>query len=722
MASGNPYLDDAPTAPAGGSNPYLDDTPAPAAAPANEWGFREYATEGLRAIGTGATKAATSTLGLPADLLRIGQAGLDYSQSIGQGRPYGEVAIENRAQAPGVANAMRAAGSENLQSLVPISPPETRAGKLVAEGINFAGQSAALPFGAARRVAAGIGAAAGLASEGAGQITAGTAAEPYARLGGALAGGIGAGAAQAGRVGSAARSAKTEFEAAIPANERAAVLAKADEIMADAGDYGTQVSYLNALDRAAEGRLNLSVMQADAEGMGRLRPFNAAFPEKNRAAMGQLADKIAPVPANPDTVGPAVGRAAEGVVQDANSARTAAVAEDALAARADTVAPSEIEALVKSLDARIAADKTGLSHGPLQQLRNSLVAREAREAIPAVPGERIPIQDPKTGRTLRFEQREGTPEVPASPREYVTDVENVDRVRKYFRDRTELPAFAPNAIDKETGAVVGRSTGALDTALTEGSEAYARRNAEYARISRETVEPLMQGPIGKLADRDITTQKARDVLFPSAPDAHSAPQVQAAVEALTERAPLAARQLVRAHLERNYAELARANMTGPNENGAAKFVAAMTGNDIQSDRLYAAVRGLPDGDIIADGMRKLFTVFEAQGKRQAQGSNTANKLQRREQAERGGGVAGRVIDAATGIRLPARFQAWAREVMLGRHMDQIAAMATDPKAIAAFRGILKAEDPSGAVGRLSTIAMRTPPGALQIRVQPRTED
>jgi hypothetical protein len=67
--------------------------------------------------------------------------------------------------------------------------PKTRTGKFVERAAEFLPASALGPGGMAAKL--GTGASAGLASEAAGQLTEGTKAEPYARVAGALAGGLG---------------------------------------------------------------------------------------------------------------------------------------------------------------------------------------------------------------------------------------------------------------------------------------------------------------------------------------------------------------------------------------------------------------------------------------------------------------------------------------------------------------------------------------------------
>lgn len=676
--------------PAGKPTPQQE-TPTP---PAKAWGFREYATEGLRALGTGLSKAATSTAGLPADALRLGQAGLDYSESIGTGKLYEAVAAKNRnvgafgipnEVAQGVAQGARALGSESLQSYVPIQPPETRAGKLAAEGISFAAQGAALPLGAGRAAAARLGATAGVASEGAGQVTEGKAVEPYARLAGALAGGVGAGIAQGRRAGAAANGAKAEFDKAIPEAERAVVLQKADAIMANASELGTQVSYLNALDQASGGRLNLSVLQADVEGMGRLRAFNAAIPGMNDRAASRVFDTIADVPTNPDAIGPAVGRAAEQEIGATQAAINGATRPLYRAAEQQSITPVVQRAL---------ADGDPLYAQTLAEIRRD---PSLNRTVANLPDDNVAVQDLVS---RRMSEAARSARTPGSATESNLRAANLDD--------------ATRSVDAAAFTATGSAAG------VQGSLEQAR--AAQSALREKYLEPLTQGPIGKLANRDLPTKKAREILFAENPEAHSAPQIQSAVSAVSERNPIAAEQIVRAHLEYNWNRVTQKLVGGPSENGGARWAAEMAGNSAQAENLYAGLRGLRDGDVRAEGLQRFMEVLNAQGKRQGQGSNTANKLQRREQREAGGGIAGRAVDIAAGWNLPSRFKTYAKEVMDGKHLDQIAAMATDPKAIAAFRGVLRAEDPSGAVGRLLTIAKNSPSGTLQIRVQPRTED
>ena len=140
----------------------------------------------LRSSGAGLRTGVESIFGTPQDLIGLGAAGVnklfgtDYTGDVPY-LPSSEDIHEKTSEFVG-----------------PSYQPQTTAGKFARTASEFAGGSL-LPGGLAKNaVRAGIGAAAGLASEGAGQATEGTALEPWARAAGGLAAG---GGLEAGRSG-----------------------------------------------------------------------------------------------------------------------------------------------------------------------------------------------------------------------------------------------------------------------------------------------------------------------------------------------------------------------------------------------------------------------------------------------------------------------------------------------------------------------------------------
>jgi hypothetical protein len=225
-------------------------------------------------------------------------------------------------------------------------------------------------------------------------------------------------------------------------------------------------------------------------------------------------------------------------------------------------------------------------------------------------------------------------------------------------------------------------------------------------MRRQYLEPLMAGPIGKLAQKDISTKNTINALFPNNPIPGSADEVLTAVSALSARNPVAARQLVRAHVESVFNQATRNLQGGPTQFGGATFRAKLVGNQQQAANLSAAISALPNGQQILAGFDKMLEQMAATGRRQRAGSQTSFNTELLGQLKEGS-IIGEAA-ATGGIKLPQRlrdaYQAW----NLGRNVDEVASLLTDPKAVPMFRAL--ADAPSGsakaiaAATRLAIIA------------------
>jgi len=707
MAAGNPFLDDEPAAPSA-RNPFLDDdTPAPATKPEKpaSWGFREYATDGVRSLLNGVGKGVAGVAGLPADALRLGQAGLDYSQSIGQGREFGAVAAENRSRgafgipdavAQSVSAGARAAGSENIAANLPTQyEPQSRAGKLISEAANFGTQAAALPLGGGGLLARTIGQGVipGLASEAAGQLTEGSAAEPYARLGGALAGGLGA--AYAGRA-SGAEGAATATLRTLPEGEREQILTRAQALLDDARARNVPLSTANAIDAASNGVTDLSGLQRHVEAMGGMRGFYAGGAGRTEEAARQGFDTLAPVPANPNVVGPQVGRAAEQEIAATQAGINRETRPLYQAAEQESVTPAVQQAL---------ADSDPLYAQTLAEIRRD---PSLNRTIANLPDDSVAVQDLVSRRMSEAARAARTP---GSATESNLRAMNLDD--------------ATNSVDAAAFTATGSRAATPQAPAVQGSLEQAR--AAQAQLRAERLEPLMQGPLGKLSG-DSTTQQAIAAIFPGGGEvlANSQGVIADTMSALRKRNPWASQQLVRAHAEGVFNQAAKDLMSGPNANQGAKFASNYRGNPQMAANNDAAIRaGVPNGDAVADGFNRLLDVFEAMGRRQAIGSRTAYNAEELARMKQGGPIERVAANLASGgVKLPARIVAKIEEWRLGRNLDQLADLFTRPDAVAAFRGLSGNGDPTGALGRLAGIAIRASrdPAPMQIRVQPRHED
>jgi hypothetical protein len=426
------------------------------------------------------------------------------------------------------------------------------------------------------RNAAVFGVVPGIASEFAGGLTKGTAAEPWARGGAALAtGGLGALLTNRGNVSGSVGRAAGDIDNA--------TLQQAENLFQEAQAMGMPITRAEAVQAVTNGATNFGNLQRVVEGQGGLRDFYAQRAGSNNAAAGQAFDNVTPAAPNPSAIGPAVGTAAENTVNDVRGVINNA--SDPFYAQASTIR---------------------LTPQEMQQVVALPGYQEARDLI------------------------RNTPQL----NRYVAHLPDdsvgfLNEVKKQL-DASAAGARSPVAANQNAQIPAGYTTDAA-TARQVGVDA-SRRTAgnpyETALNIQETaraqyLQPLLDGPIGKIAARDTTTKNAIDVLFPANPLPNSAQEIGAAVRAVAHRNPYAAQQLVRAHLEMTFNEATQNLASGVNSYGGAKFAAIVRGNPQQAANLEASIRALPNGDNVWNGVDRFLTVLEAQGQRQAIGSQTA---------------------------------------------------------------------------------------------------
>jgi DNA-binding GntR family transcriptional regulator len=212
---------------------------------------------------------------------------------------------------------------------------------------------------------------------------------------------------------------------------------------------------------------------------------------------------------------------------------------------------------------------------------------------------------------------------------------------------------------------------------------------EIGRQGRQQfLEPLLQGPLGKLAKKDITTQKAIAALFPENPVPGTAGEISDAVSALVQRRPAAAEQLVRAHVEMVFNQAARDLQGGANQFAGAKFAAKLAGGAQQRENLRAAIEALPNGAARWEGFNHLLDIMSATGTRQPKGSLTAFNALEVQSMSTGG-----LQELASKGLSPGKWMSFANDAFkswsLGRNLDQIARIITDPRSGEALRQIVR---------------------------------
>lgn len=479
----------------------------------------------------------------------------------------------------------------------------------------------------------------GAASEAAGRATEGTPLEPWMRAGAAvLAGG---GAAAINRPGTAQRTLQQGLSGI-----EDQTIASAKSLMDDAASRGVSLTWAEALEQVAPGT-GLTNLQRTLEGapgsrevMGR---FMAERPQQVEGAARQTFETIAPQSAAPSMVGPAVGAAAEGTANDVRQAINKGAEPFYTAARGDRMDPAA-----------------------MAQSRSVPGWEEARNAVRS---------NPQLNR-------------------YVANLPDdsvgfLNEVKKYLDNAAENAASPINQQkNMQVAAGYGADARAIKQAAVDASPGYEVALNIESEMRRRFLDPLLKGPIGQLADKDITTKKAINALFPKNPAAGSEDEIAIAVSALAKRNQMATRQLVRAHAEATFNEAARNLQSGENQWGGANFAKAIAGNSQQRTNLREAVRAIgPDGDQIWQGFNRFLEVVEATGKRKQIGTHTAFSTQEIKDLSTGGNFGNTVKTLGSPNKLLSTVSdAWSRW-QLGRNLDELAGILTDPRSASTLKAI-----------------------------------
>lgn len=152
----------------------------------------------------------------------------------------------------------------------------------------------------------------GVASETAGELTAGTKWEPWARAGAAVGAGLGSALAGTKKAGDAIKEAFKNVEPQQIDNYMNA----ADSLINDAKTRGVDITRAEALKTVSGGRVDLTNSQRLAEGSGKLGSYFAERPDQVKRAAGAEFDTVVPPTDRPELVGPAAGQAAASAIAD----------------------------------------------------------------------------------------------------------------------------------------------------------------------------------------------------------------------------------------------------------------------------------------------------------------------------------------------------------------------------------------------------------------------
>lgn len=506
-------------------------------------------------------------------------------------------------------------------------------GGLPSRGVRMAGDGASMAGRYLEEVLGNVIAPA-VVSEGAGQLTEGSQYEGLSRFLGALFGNAGAAATRAH-------------------NAPESVIRRATEGTTDAQwqaaqrlqDNGTGISLSSpeAVSQARGGASKLTdllrVVEGSTTGGNRTAPFFAQRPAQVDTAVGGVLDQIAPQSPQPSTLGPRAAEAAGNVIDETRQGINAQTRPLYQAAEPQLIPDADF--------APIAADPRFTA--ALERLRNNA---ELAPDYAAMPDNSIAV---------------------------------VDAVTKDMAARGEAlsnsanPLYGPELAGRQrAGAAEARNV------ATNQSPEYAQALAEQERLRRTVLEPVTNGPVGRVAEAQDTAT-AGNAILPQNPLSGSAPEAGDAVQRLVTQDPETASALVRQNLADRYSTAQTETQGGSREAAGAKFHKSVAGNDERQQVLDAVLRALPGGTA-AGPMTTLLDVLQATMRRQGPGSATESN--RMITSELGAtSPVGKVIDLAKSLGSSFFTQAGdaTKRAQLRNNLGELADLLTGPNAVARTR-------------------------------------
>jgi hypothetical protein len=607
--------------------------------------------------GVGLAKGAAGLAGLPGDVQQLAQKGADYLKDKLSGIHWPEPSEESKKYAEKYGSrgdlgpSFPMPTSADIQGAIekvtgPWRKPQSQT-EADAETLGeFVPAALAGPGGVARKVItqAAIPAAA--------SVTAGrlTDQNPYVKaLAGFVAGGAGA-------LASGPSSAESIIRSKIPASVTEQDITRAGQLIDHGQARGVTLTWPEALSRVT-GQPVLTDTQRILESHGQTRaamndvlaPRAAQVEQATRNELGQA---FGPASQNPSMLGPQAQQAAEGTLNQMRSAINRAT-RPSYDAAGQTLVPVQVHAAM-------IADP--LFEDALNAVRND----PARNAMVRGHSDRsVAVYDAVKKELQERSQNASNPVQPGHSQAVSSATgEMADTVRNVAIASDRQAAGGPGAVSN-----------------------YEQALADQARLRQQYLEPLQRGPLGKLAETP-DTKRAINALFPSNPLPASEGEIRDGVGAVARTRPAVAQQLVRAHAEMVFNEAARDLQGGANAFSGAKFAKMIAGNSQQRANLQAAIEALPNGQERWHGFEQLLDIMSATGTRQPKGSLTAfNALEIPSMSNSG------LMDIATKGASPGKWMSFANDTFkawsLGRNLDQIARILTDPRSGDALRQIVR---------------------------------
>ena len=517
--------------------------------------------------------------------------------------------------------------SKDIKSTVeqvtgPFYEPQNQAERDAATAGNFAATAVLQPGGAGRKIVQS-------AIPAAADIIAGRYSDqnPYVKALAAFVTGVGTSAAVA--PGATDRLLRSK----IPSFVTEQHITDAGKLIQQArsGPNPVDLTWPEALSKVT-GRPVLTDLQRFLESHPRTRPAIESFmapraQQVENRARGEI-QNVGATPANPYALGPQAGKTMENVIS-----RVEAGINDATRPLYDA---AEKQRVGPSVHAAITSDP--LYAKTLKEIRDNPALNRTIEHL---PDDSVGVIDLVQ---KRMREQAQNARVPGT-----ADTSNLAALN--LQDARTVPLAAADTLTGSRPAIPPSVTPAGPAQIpriTPGQPAvtgvYETARREQARLRSDYLEPLMAGPIGKIAGSDRQTQTVIDMLFGKEPLANSEGQIGAAVRVLAQQRPAVAEGIVRTYLEGTLNNAAQALQGGANQFTGAKVWKDLVGHPQEKANLKAAIEALPNGADKWAGLEKMLDVMEATGKRQAKGSLTAfNTMDASQMTTKG------VLDLATNV-------------------------------------------------------------------------
>lgn len=655
-----------------------------------------------RTVPTAVAGGVAAWLGGPADLVNLAGSGLQWAEQKLTGETdaeYAQRVAERRTRAVLPPEMLDQLGSRSVTRAIekhvtgPLYQPQTAPGEYLKTAGEFAPNALGGPAGWLR-AGARVGVPA-VVSETAGQATKGTAAEPWARAVGAVAGGGATAIAQRPR-GARAVTSQALGTAGVTDQE----IARAGQLIDDAGRSGITLTWDEALNQVTHGRATrlsqLRRVAENSEGGAPLARIAAERPDQLRASGTAQIDTVAPNPYPADRAAQAGQEAAQGAIQELRTRGQARVGPFYERAADDAVPADRVQAAIASIDDLIARQPNPTVTQGLRDLRAQLIEAPAQPGLPGTPATRTPVLGPN-GQVVRYESTPAIPPTLPTPEVPRTSVGELDRVYRSNRDiHTGPPVVGETGTERAARRVTLQGLEEINTPLVAASDDLAAGRTLHSRWAERVVTPAEQGPLGRVAGIDPASPgasaKQGAALAGVGESDRYAGVVQQAVRRMVRQDPRAAETMARDYIADVFNRAVGDLSTGANQYGAAGFRAALVGDPASMNNLRAMVTQLPQGQARWAGFQRFLDVAEATGYRPVKGSDTAFNQAVQAELKSARGPIGAAIEEASkgGLGLKqAVTDMWAR-YRLGQNTGELARMLTDPQAAPLLRALARA--------------------------------